>query len=216
MNCKALALAAALFAAASGAHAAEVYSTIGTEGFGLGFGYGPSRFVGARIDVNGIAVSHNFNAGDIHYDGRARLVHGGLYLDLFPAPTLLPFHLTAGVIVGRDRVDAIASSVDGYYTFKGVAYPTNGQTVTGHIKMPTVRPYVGIGLGHAPKGAPGWSASFDAGVAIGRPTLDLDVPATVVAEAGQANVDYERAQLQDKINKIHLYPIVKLGVTYRW
>lgn len=216
MNCKAIAFAAALFAAASGVHAAEVYGTVGTEGLGVGFGYGVTEHLGARVDVNGFGISHSFTAGDIRYDGKLRMVHGGLYADFFPAPSVLPFRLTAGVLVGQDKIDVTGSAMNNTYTINGTTYSANGQTITGRVKMPTVRPYIGIGFGHTPKAAPGWSMSFDAGVAYGKPSVDLNVPASIVAEAGQANVDAERQELQDKANKLKFYPIVKLGVTYRW
>lgn len=52
-----------------------------------------------------------------------------------------------------------------------------------------MRPYLGIGVGHAPHATRGWGMFFDAAVAYGRPHLDYDVPAAIVAEAGQANVN---------------------------
>ena len=57
---------------------------------------------------------------------------------------------------------------------------------------------------------------FDAGVAYGKPHVDFDVPATIVSEAGQANVNAEEQQLRDKVERYRFYPIVKVGVTYRF
>jgi hypothetical protein len=53
----------------------------------------------------------------------------------------------------------------------------------------------------------------DAGVAFGRPHVDFDVPANIVAEAGQENVNAEEKSLQDKADKLRFYPVVKVGVT---
>lgn len=55
--------------------------------------------------------------------------------------------------------------------------------------------------------------SFDAGVAYGEPTVELDVPPLITAIVGQVTVDDERQQLQDKANKLKFYPIVNVGVT---
>lgn len=211
-----MALAVAMLACTAHAHAIEMYGTVGTEGLGYGVGVGITRHVGARVDVNGLALSHSFTAGEVRYDGKARFVHGGIYADFFPAPSSFPIRLSAGVLVGNDRVDLVGHAMQNVYVYRGVAYPTAGQSVNGRIKLPTVRPYLGIGFGHTPDATPGWSMSFDAGVAYGKPTVELDVPPLITAVVGQATVDDQRQQLQDKANRLKFYPIVKLGVTYSW
>ena len=98
----------------------------------------------------------------------------------------------------------------------GTTYSSLGQTIHAKAKYPAVRPYLGIGFGHSPHATRGWGMFFDAGVAYGRPHLDYDVPAAIVAEAGQANVNAEEQQLQSKVDRFRFYPIVKIGATYRF
>lgn len=207
-------VAAALCSPALQAH--EVYAGIGTEGVGAGFAYALDDNFNARAELNGFALSRDFNSGDLNYNARAKLLHGGLYADWFPAPASVPFRLVAGVLIGDDRIDATASSTNGTYDINGVVVPANGETVTARVRLPAARPYLGIGFGHAPNGKAGFSMYFDMGVAYGRPRVDLNVPASLAAQAGQANVDAERQQLQDKADKLRFYPIVKIGVTYRF
>lgn len=197
-------------------HAHEVYGGIGTEGVGAGFAYALDDHFNARAEVNGFALSRNFSSGDLSYDARAKLLHGGLYADYFPAPAKVPFRLVAGVLLGDDRVDATANSNNGTYNVNGVVVPANGETISARVRFPSARPYLGIGFGHTPNGKSGFSMYFDAGVAYGRPRVDLNVPASIVAQAGQANVDAERQELQDKANRLRFYPIIKIGVTYRF
>lgn len=128
----------------------------------------------------------------------------------------MPFRLTAGVLIGGDNIDATATSMSGTYTINGVQYSTLGENIHAKAKFPVVRPYIGIGLGHTPIAQQGFSMFFDAGVAYGKPHVDFEVPADIVAEAGQENVDAEEQQLQDKANRLRFYPIVKVGVTYRF
>ncbi len=87
----------------------------------------------------------------------------------------------------------------------------HGESVHATAKFPVVRPYLGIGLGHTPTARKGFSMFCDAGVAYGKPRVDFDVPANIVAEVGQANVDAEEQQLQDKADKLRFYPVVKVG-----
>lgn len=198
------------------AHAHEVYGQIGTEGLGIGFSEPLGTRDNVRAEFNGFTFSHGFNTNDLHYDGKVNLYHGGLYLDFFPAPNTIGFRLTAGMLIGGDNIDATATSMTGTYTINGVNYSTLGESIHAKARFPTVRPYLGIGFGHTPVAQKGFSAFFDAGVAFGRPHVDFDVPADIVAEAGQENVDAEKQELQDKADKLRFYPIVKVGVTYRF
>jgi hypothetical protein len=198
------------------AHAREVYGQVGTEGVGIGYSEPLGTRDNVRAEFNGIAFSHSFDAGGLHYDGTAHIYHGGLYFDFFPAPSTIGFRITAGALIGGDNVDATATSPSGSYTINGVQYSTLGESIHAKAKFPTVRPYIGIGFGHTPVASKGFSAFFDAGVAYGRPKLDFDVPADIVAEAGQANVDAEKQDLQNKADKLRWYPVVKVGVTYRF
>lgn len=201
--------------AASAVQAQEVYGNIGTEGVGAGVGYSFLSRGNVRAEFNGVSFAHGFNAGDVHYDGKLKLYHGGLYADFFPLPSITGIRFTAGVLIGGDNLSGDATSMSGTYTINGVTVPTNGEKIHAEAKFPTVRPYVGFGFGHNPLSR-GLSMTFDAGVAFGKPKLTYDVPADIVAAAGQANVDAEQASLQDKVNKVKVYPIVKIGLTYRF
>jgi hypothetical protein len=144
------------------------------------------------------------------------MVHGALFGDFFPAPSLVPFRFTAGVLVGSDGLSGDAMSMSGTYTVNGVTVPTNGEAIHAKLKYPTVRPYVGIGFGHTALAKKGFSVAFDAGVAYGKPSVSFDVPADIAAAAGQENIDAERQSLQSKANNLKFYPIVKVALTYRF
>ncbi|MGF6244391.1 MULTISPECIES: hypothetical protein [Paraburkholderia] len=198
------------------AMADEVYGQIGTEGAGIGYGHSLGSLANLRAEFNGVSFSHSFNSGGLHYDGTATLAHAGLYGDFFPAPTVVPFRFTAGLLIGGDNVDANATSMSGTYTINGVAYSTLGESIHAKATFPAVRPYLGIGFGHSPLATKGFSLFVDAGVAYGKPRVDFDVPANIVAEAGQANVDAEKQSLQNTADRLRFYPIVKVGVTYHF
>jgi hypothetical protein len=198
-------------------HAREIYGQVGTEGVGIGYSEPLGTHDNVRAEFNAISFSHSFDAGQLHYDGTAHIYHGGLYLDFFPAPNTIAFRLTAGALIGGDHVDATATSLTSTYRVNGQSYSTLGQAIHAKATFPTVRPYIGIGFGHTPVATKGFSAFFDAGVAYGRPKVDqFDVPATLVAIVGQAAVDQQRQELQEKADKLRFYPIVKVGVTYRF
>jgi len=205
----------AVVLASPAVHAQEVYGTVGTEGLGLGLGYSFTSNSNVRAEFDGFSLSHNFTAGDLQYQAKLNLAHGGLYGDFFPFPQTFAIRLTAGLLIGDDNLNATATAPSGTYTFNGVTVSSTGESVTAKAKLPTVRPYVGLGFGHNPS-TKGLSVSFDAGAAFGKPTINFNVPANIVAEAGQANVNAEEQNLQNKANDLKVYPIIKIGLTYRF
>ncbi|CAB3748274.1 hypothetical protein [Paraburkholderia solisilvae] len=193
----------------------EIYGGIGSDGIGAGYGFSPNTYVTVRGEVSGFSFSHSFSAGDLNYDATVKLIHGALYADFFPIPTVVPMHLTAGLIIGGDELDGDATPVGGTYTINGQTVSANGESIHASAKYPTVRPYLGFGFGHH-LGAKGFSVAFDAGVAFGRPRVSFDVPADIAAQAGQENVAAEERNLQDKADDFRFYPIVKVAATYRF
>lgn len=215
----ALAVSSLMLLASAGAHAREVYGDIGTEGVGIGYAQPLSSKTNVRVEVNGFRLSRSFSAGDIQYDGTARLIHAGIYGDFFPAPSYIPFRLTTGFLVGGDEIDATATSLNNFgysaaHLPPGMTLPSGSIHATAHF--PAVRPYLGIGFGHSPVAKRGFSASFDAGVAYGRPHYSYEVPAGLEELAGPKVVNDEEQELANKLNKLRFYPIVKVGVTYRF
>ncbi|AXL53751.1 hypothetical protein DSC91_007353 [Paraburkholderia caffeinilytica] len=194
----------------------EVYGQVGTEGIGIGYSYVLGALDNVRAELNGCSISHDFNSGGLHYDGKVNLAHGGIYGDFFLASNPVSFRLTAGVLIGTDNIDATANSLSGTYTINGIAYPTLGQSIHAKAIFPVLRPYLGIGLGHTLTAQKGFSMFFDAGVAYGKPHVDLEVPADILAEAGQASVDAEKRSLQNTVDRLRFYPVLKIGATYRF
>jgi hypothetical protein len=212
------AVALALLLAAAGAQAREVYGDIGSEGAGVGFAQPIGSRDNIRVEVHGFKLSRSFSAGNVQYDGHARIAHAGIYGDFFPAPTVIPFRLTAGVLLGSDEIDATATSLTGFGVRlpPGVNRSSLTQSIHATARFPAVRPYIGLGFGHTPVAKKGFSAFFDAGVAYGRPHFSYDVPTEVTAFAGPKAVREEEQQLEDKLEKLRFYPVIKLGLTYRF
>lgn len=120
-----------------------------------------------------ISLSHTFTSDSTQYDANLRLIHGSAFADFFPAASIVPIHLSAGVIFGGDQItgDATPGAL-GTYTINGVTVtPTDGEKISAKLEWPTVRPYVGIGFGHNPVAKPGFSFATDLGVAFGKPSV---------------------------------------------
>lgn len=211
VNLLSLSLASLVVVSALPAGAAELYGGVGTTGLEVGVAQPLSDAISARLDVNYLRVTRNFNTSNIDYDARIKASNLGVYLDGFIAGGL---RITAGALVGQRKVHGVARSMGGTITFNGVSYPVSASdSLDFDADFPTVTPYLGIGFGHRATGA-GLRIYADAGVAWGRPEVRLSPSASLAAKVNPTDLAAEQASAQDKANSLRAYPVVKLGVAY--
>jgi hypothetical protein len=208
----ALALAASAISSSASASGNEIYGGVGTTGFTAGYARAITPDVSARAEVNILKYDGHLNNDDVRYEAKLKLNSGAVYADYFPFDSSA-FRLTGGAFFGDRKVDLKANAMSGTVTINGVKYNVAGESLTGSVKLPSVAPYIGIGSGHKATGA-GLSFSTDLGVAIGKPDVTLSASPSLLAMAGQKNVDAERDRLQDKVDKYNLYPVLRFTVGY--
>lgn len=203
----------ALAALVSHAHAGESYLGAGSTGLELGYAFKLSSSTGLRADLNYLNYGRDFNSNGTDYRATLKLSNVGAYVDYYPAGD---FRLTGGLLLGSRKVDGNGVTTGGTVTINGTAYPAPaGEGVFVSDKFPTVAPYVGVGYGHAQVRS-GIGFYFDAGAAFGKGDVSLSVTPGLVAAAGQANIDAERLKVQDKLDTLKVYPVVKFGVSYTY
>ena len=202
-----------LSAWAGTSHAAEVYGGVGTTGVDLGVSQEISESVGARLDYNTFGLSRSFSSGDLNYDAKLKASNAGVYLDYFVSGG---FRLTGGALVGNRSMTGVARSSGGTFTLNGVVYPVAASdSLSFEAKFPTVSPYLGIGYGHN-RDVSGFGLYADLGVAFGRPTVQLSPSASLASKVSAADLAAEQSSAQDQANAFRIYPVAKVGVTYRF
>jgi len=202
-----------LVCAATHAAAAEVYGGGGTTGFELGLSQPLADGVGLRIEANSLNVTRDFNTSGVDYDAKLKFGNAGVYLDGFVAGS---FRFTGGALIGSRKIHGTARSVGNTITLNGVTYAVGaGDTLDFDAKFPTVTPYLGIGWGHHGSSS-GLGFYADVGVAIGKPDVTLSPSASLAAKVSSADLAAEQNNAQDKANDLRLYPVLKLGLRYRF
>ncbi|MCA9769702.1 MAG: hypothetical protein KC485_12860, partial [Gemmatimonadetes bacterium] len=90
-------------------------------------------------------------------------------------------------------------------------------TVRGDVRWPGTLPYVGIGWGTPASRGGGIGFVFDLGVGIGAPTLGLSASSAVPGSTLAADVEAERRDIQDDIDRyLKVYPVLSLGLALRF
>jgi hypothetical protein len=205
------AAACAAFAGAP-ASAADVYGGLGTTGVELGYALKLAPNTGVHIDAEFLNLKRKVEDNGATYDARMKFAAAGVYGNLFLTDS---FRFTGGAVIGSRKITGTGVSSGGTITVNGVSYVVAaGETITLDAKFPSVAPYLGLGFGHGGSGDGGLGFYCDFGAVFGKPKVKLTPSAGLLTQVGQANVDAEQAKLQDKMNKLRAYPVLKLGLAY--
>lgn len=195
-----------------------LYGTAGTLGLGGGVAATFNSNFGARLgyttyehDVDDIEET------DLTFDGTVDLGGAQALLDWYPFGG--GFRVTVGAVQGPE-ISARARPIADTYTFDGVTYSADdiGQA-TGTAEFDSFAPYVGFGFGRALSADGRFAFTADLGLAFtGAADVKLNVTcqdATVCAQL-EDDVAAEQAELQKEADKFDYWPVLSIGVSYRF
>jgi hypothetical protein len=214
-----------LLTAPAGAQVA-LTAKAGTLGLGAELTVGLSRQLDGRLGLNAFSYSQRGEASRIEYDATARLRSATALLDWHPGSRA--FRLTGGLVWNDNRVDGRSiPSRFGTYDIGGVQVPVSVvQRLDARADFHQFVPYLGIGLGNSITSTRKAGVSFDAGVMFqgeAKVHLTLVIPQgspilTIpgAREALDILVQREERDLEDEASKYRYYPVVSLGVWYRF
>ncbi|REJ74041.1 MAG: hypothetical protein DWQ36_09165 [Acidobacteria bacterium] len=197
--------------------------TAGTLGAGLEATVGSPRLQ-ARAALAAWSTSIDIQTDEVDYSGDLELEQLLLVGDWYPWEG--SFRISAGVAINDDRIEASAPLADLLLPgedFPAILVDFLG-TLEGTATIDPVVPYLGIGFGN-PLGQTGrWRFKVDLGVLFtGAPdvelTANLNLPIEVPPEFRQVIdiiVEQEEAELRREVADYDLYPVVQVGVSYRW
>lgn len=204
-------LIAAASAAPVTARATEVFGGLGTSGLEVGVAERIGGSAGLRASAEFLKVAREFESAGATYDTKLKFSSLGLYGDYFIAGG--GFRLSAGAVIGTRRATGNAVATNGSLSINGSTYPAAGESVGAEAKFPSAAPYIGVGYGHH-QPSKGSGFYIDLGVVIGKASTTLSPSAGIAAAAGQANIDAEQRKLQESVDKLKAYPILKFGFSF--
>jgi hypothetical protein len=176
----------------------------------------------ARFGANYLGFTHSGSTTDLDYDFKVKSNTYDALLDWYPIQNNA-FRLTAGLSYNGNRIDVRSrSNLPGSYTSGGRTYTgTDAGKLEGSVDFRKISPYLGIGWGNAATKEKGWSFAVDAGVLFqGAPNTSLTntgctAPAAVCNQFS-ADVARERRALADEVSKYKTYPVLRVGINYRF
>lgn len=196
----------------------KAYLTAGLQGVGLGLGKSYSETLGVRVDLNGGSISDDYSESGTSYRGEIELQSAGAYVDYFPFSGA--FRLTAGLAYFSSNLTLTASGTGQRADINGrpVVFGPNDR-IDAKVEWPDVAPYVGLGFGHGKSKSNGIYAGVDLGVYIGDFESSLNVSPSLRAQLGptaDADIQRERAELEDAVSGLGFVPSLQLYLGYRF
>ena len=206
------------FASPSQAQGIALGVKAGTLGAGLDLTVGLAPVLNLRVGAQGFSLSRTFTEQDVSYDGKADLRSAWLLLDIHPGGK--GTRVSVGGVYSRNKLTG-TSPTTGTVTINGVAYPIALiGTIDGEVTANDVCPYLGLGWGNAVRPGSPVRLAFDVGVFYqGAPKVSLTahpaIPALVPASFF-ADLEKERQKAENDASSYKFYPVVNLGLSYRF
>ena len=200
----ALVLAALPMTALAG-ESGTAYTTLSTNGLGLGYAASVNEDWAVRGQINALPKqTFTGDVGDFGSTSNLKLeidwASAQLLGDWYPSTG--GFRLTGGVVANNNKI-----------TVSGTSSVNNKPaTINAEIKMSNgIAPYLGLGYSAKPKEAKGFGFVLDLGVMAQTPKATLVATGTGVTKA---DTDAQLAKVQDAIDKFKVMPVFGIGISY--
>jgi hypothetical protein len=198
----------------SSADGVGLTAKVGTLGLGAEVTLGLNDYVGVRLGGNQFNYSESRSGEDGTVYGDLELLTYSALLDIHPFGE--GFRLSGGAMLNKNRIK-LSADVNKTVELDGQEYWLSD--LEGAVTFNEMAPYAGIGYGNA-VGADGrWHFSCDFGVMFqGSPKVDASATASdpemqpVVDEA----LAKEEAKAQDDAEPYKYYPVISIGLSYRF
>ena len=178
---------------------------------------GLTDFLNLRAGVQGIAWDYDDTYSGIEYEGELELFSGLFLVDLFPAKN--NFRISAGFALNQNELTVTGVPTNGTYEINGIRYPSNlVGTLSGAVDFDSFAPYAGLGYGGHFGDSENWGFFMDIGILFqGSPQVSYTASGPIANDPFfQANLEAERKQLEEDIDEYEYYPVLSMGVFYRF
>jgi hypothetical protein len=193
----------------------SVSLTAGTLGAGGEVGYRVSDHIGVRGNATFFSIGADFDSDDLRYQGDVKLNSFGAMVDIYPFGG--SFRVSGGARINNNKVD-VSSTATGPVEIGGNRYtPEEIGTLSSGADFKSFSPALTLGFGG--NNRKGFVINADAGVLFqGAAKLRPLQSTGLLADNADLmdDLEAERLSLQDDVDKIKVYPILQIGVGYRF
>lgn len=199
----------------------------GTTGVGLELHAGVSERLNLRLGYSYFDGGHDVDAEDsngvpndeLRYRGDLQLHNLGLIADWYPWSG--SFHVSAGAVYNNNdlKVEARCDNPSGCEVGDSNFSRTDIGTIFTDVDINPFGPYLGIGWGNPFAGESGLHWNFEVGAIYqGEPDIEMTSNGSCggFLAVCRAALEQEEQELEDELDDLVLYPVIKLGLSYRF
>jgi hypothetical protein len=190
---------------------------IGTMGGTVEGQFQVNDYFQIRAGANYLSFNEDIDVDDITYDGDLDFSGFGAFVDVHPFGN--SFFLTGGAYAGGKEIDLIATS-DVSVDIGGVTFtPAEYGRLEGDVAFDDVAPFVGVGFDTTFTGSGNWGFNILAGAAVfGSGDVTLEAVGGTLSNDPilQAQLAQEVQDIEDEIEDYELWPVLQLGLSYRF
>ena len=203
------------------AEGSALSARFGTLGAGLEYEKAIGEQFSLRLGYNKFSQDRTFEESGVSYDGELKLDNITLLADYHLSDSR--FRLTTGAVKNGNSIEMTGVSTGGIYTLNNVVY-TSDQVgkLYGNVTFDAISPYLGIGWGNAARSEKALSFNFDLGVLFSvSPKVSLNIEcgsAVPLATCStlMSDVNSESDQLATELSDYDLYPVITVGLAYKF
>ncbi len=189
---------------------------VSTLGLGLEAEKSFSDLIGGRLGVNYFTYDYNGTEDDIDYDFELNLKSLSVLLDWHPFQG--SFRISGGAVFNGNTIDANAKSAETFDIGNSTYTGAQVGTLTGKIDFENIAPYLGLGWDTSFGKDKSFGFLFELGVLYqGSPKVALSADGPIASDATfQNELAAEEKDLQSDLDVFKVYPVVAIGLSYRF
>jgi hypothetical protein len=199
-----------------------VAGEVGTTGVGAHASMPLRPDLNLRVGLGYLDYAYSGSTRDMHYGLNLKTNTYDALLDWYPDKGS-SFHLTAGLAYNANKIDVQARpNAAGNYTMSGNTYNADSVgKVSGKVSFNKLAPYLGVGWGRPSQKEKGWSVATDIGLLFqGSAHTSLSssgcTAGAAVCNQVASDVARENSALRDEVNRFKVYPVLRIGVSYKF
>ena len=192
---------------------------VGTLGAGVEVTLEANSQVNVRLGANYFKFSSDIEVDSNDYDLDVKLNSFTALADWYITDS--QFRFTGGAFINNNSLNGAALPSNTYEIGDSVYANAEVGILTAKADFKAIAPYLGLGWGNPLSDDSDWSFMFDVGVVFaGKPRIDITSTGGTQSANALLQADIARAEQdfrdEDDIKYLKYYPVVSIGLNYRF
>ena len=187
---------------------------IGTTGIGIELQKPLTETIVGRVNADFLNYEREETLDEIDYDGKLKFSTAGVFADWHPGGA--SFFLSGGAYFGTREIE-LSGTPNQAVEIGDTVYAPGSIILKGKIEMSDVQPFLGLGFDNTFSREQGLGFRAMVGASFSdEPDVSLTCTGGSSCATAQADLDEERREIADDAEDFKIFPVVQVGLTYKF